>query len=66
MEFQAELRQPFLEILKEPHSIGSILEAQRNVVSVAEDDDIALRHLSAPDLRPQIEGVMKVHVSDQR
>src|SRR6516162_11151531 len=66
MEFQAELRQPFLELLKEPHSIGSILEAQPSVVSVADDDDIALRHLSAPDIRPQVENVMKVHVSDQR
>lgn len=66
MKFQAELRKPFLEVLKEPRSVGSILEAQRQIVGVANDDDIALGHLSAPDIRPQVEAVVKVHVGDQR
>jgi len=66
MEFQAELREPFLKILKEPHGVGSVLEAQREIVGITNDDDIALGHLSAPDIRPQVEAVVKVHVGDQR
>jgi hypothetical protein len=27
VQFQAELRQPFLELFKEPHGIGPLLEA---------------------------------------
>ena len=55
VEFQAELCQPFLELFKEPHSIGSVLETQHNIVGVANDDDIALRRFPAPGIRPQIE-----------
>jgi hypothetical protein len=66
MEFQAELREPFLKVLKEPHGVGSVLEAQREIVGLTNDDDIALGHFSAPDIRPQVEAVVKVHVGDQR
>ena len=65
MEFQTELRQTFLEVLKETHGIGSMLEAQRSIVGVADDDDLALGHFPAPDIRPQVENVMKVNVGDQ-
>ena len=66
MESQAKFRQPSLEIIEEPHGIGSVLETQRNIVGVADDDDIAIRHFPAPDICPQVEAVMKVHVGDQR
>ena len=31
VEFQAELRQSFLELVKEPHGIGSLLEAEHMI-----------------------------------
>jgi hypothetical protein len=31
VKFQAELRQPFLELFEEPDSIGSMLEAQLKI-----------------------------------
>ena len=66
MEFQAELRQPFLELFKEPHGIRSVLEAQHKIVGIANDDDIALRHFPAPDISPQVEDVVQIHVGEQR
>ena len=52
VEFQAELCQPFLELFKEPHCFGSMLEAHHKIVSIANDDDIAGRHFPAPGIRP--------------
>jgi hypothetical protein len=51
---------------EEPHSISPLLKTQHNIVGVANDDDIALRLFPAPDISPQIEEVMQIHVSDQR
>jgi hypothetical protein len=52
VKFQAELRQPFLELFKEPNGIGSMLEAQHKIVSIANDDDIARCRFPAPGIRP--------------
>jgi hypothetical protein len=41
VEFQAELRQPFLELFEEPHCFGSMLEAHHKIVGITNDDDIA-------------------------
>ena len=60
------LRQPFLKLSKEAFSIRSVLKAHHKIVGVANDDDIVLRHFPAPDISPQIEEVMHVHVGDQR
>src|ERR1017187_9919196 len=65
VRFQAELCQPFLKLSKEAFSICPVLKTQRKIVGVANDDDIALRHFPAPDISPQIEEVMQVHVCDQ-
>ena len=66
VEFQAELRQPLLEVLKEPHGIGSLLEAHHKIVGITNDDDIALCRFPAPDNRPQVEHIVEIHVGDQR
>ena len=66
VEFQAELRQPSLELFKEPHGISPLLKAHYKIVGVTDDDDIALCHFPAPDISPQVEGVMQIHVSDRR
>jgi hypothetical protein len=42
VKFQAELRQPFLELFKEPHGFGSMLEAHHKIVGITNDDDIAV------------------------
>jgi len=52
VEFQAELRQPFLELFKEPHCLGSMLEAHHKIVSITNDDDIARCRFPAPGIRP--------------
>jgi hypothetical protein len=52
VKFQAELRQPFLKLFKEPHCFGSMLEAHHKIVGVANDDDIAPCHFPAPGIRP--------------
>ena len=52
VEFQAELRQPFLDLPKEPDCLGSMLEAHHKIVGIANDDDIARCHFPAPGIRP--------------
>ena len=52
VKFQAELRQPFLEFLKEPHCFGSMLEAHHKIVGIPNDDDFARCHFPAPGIRP--------------
>src|ERR1035438_10015885 len=48
-----------------PHGIRSLLKTQHNIVGIANDDDIAFGRFPAPDISPQIEEVMKIHVRDQ-
>ena len=52
VKFQAELCQPFLELLKESNCFGSMLEAHHKIVGIANDDDIAIGHFPAPGIRP--------------
>jgi hypothetical protein len=52
VKFQAELRQPFLELFKEPHCFGSVLETHDKIVGITNDDDIARCHFPAPGIRP--------------
>ncbi len=52
VEFQAELPQPFLELFKEPHCFGSMLEAHHKIIGITNDDDIAGGHFPAPGIRP--------------
>ena len=52
VKFQAELRQPFLELFQESHCFGSMLEAYHKIVGVANDDDSARCHFLAPGIRP--------------
>src|ERR1039458_8213566 len=66
MYSKANLRQPFLELFEEPQGISPLLKAHHKIVGVANEDNIALCHFPAPDISPQVEGVMQIHVSDQR
>ena len=66
VEFQTELCQPFLELFEELHGIGTLLEAHHKIVCIANDDDVALSDSPAPDIYPQVEDVVQIHVSEQR
>src|SRR5215472_5140174 len=66
VEFQTELRQPLLELFEELHGIGSLLETHHKIVGIANDDDVALSDSPAPDIYPQVEDVVQIHVSEQR
>ena len=66
VKFQTELGKPIPELIQEPDGLSSMLKTQHEVVSVTDDDYIALRHLPAPDIHPQVEDVMQIHVSEQR
>ena len=66
MDFQPKLRQPLLEVSQETHGIGLMLESGNEIVSVADDDHVPLRHFLAPYLGPQIENIVQIHVSQQR
>lgn len=66
MEFQTELRQPLLKLLQKPLGIGSMLESGHKIVSVSDNNHVAARHFLAPDLYPQIEHIVQIHVRQQR
>src|SRR4051794_18865309 len=66
VKFQTELRQPLPELIQEPDGLSSMLKTQHEVVSITNDDYIALRHLPAPGIYPQVEHVVQIHVSEQR
>ena len=66
MNLQPELRQPLLKISQEPLSICPVLEAGDEIVSVANHNHVPLRDFLPPDLDPQIEHVVQVHVGQQR
>ena len=66
VKFQPESPQPFPKIFQKTIRIASMLKAQYVVVRIADDNDLALRTLSAPDIHPQVEHVMQIDVRKQR
>ena len=48
------------------YGISLMLEAGHEIVSVANDNHVPVRHFLAPFLGPQIENVMQIHVGQQR
>lgn len=66
MDLQPELRQPFPKLSQEPLSFRPVLESDHEIIGVADHDHVPLRHFLAPDLCPQIENMMQVHVRQQR
>lgn len=55
MNLQPKFSQPLLKISQESHGISLVLETGHEIVSVADDDHVPLRHFLAPYLGPQIE-----------
>ncbi len=62
VQLQPELRQPFLERSQKSFGVVTVLEAQHQIVSVANDDYIALRPALPPDLYPLIKDIMQIDV----
>ena len=66
MQFQAELRQALPEFFQESFGLRSAFETHHQIVSIPDDNDIALSHFLAPGFGPQVEYVMQVDVRQQR
>ena len=66
MDLQPELRQPLPKLFQKPLRFRPVLESRYEIVGVADHYHLAFRHFLAPDLRPQIEDMMQVHVRQQR
>ena len=45
---------------------SSFAPSWRTVIGISDDHDLALRPLLAPDVYPEIETVVQVHVGEQR
>src|ERR1022692_38154 len=66
MDLQSKLRQPFLEIPQEPLCVCLVLKSGDEIVGVADDDNVATRDFLPPDLGPQVENIVQIHVREQR
>src|SRR6266700_1850418 len=66
MEFQREVRQPFLKLSQEPLSVFTPLKADHQIVSVSDKHHLSARYLPAPCLNPQVEHIVQIHVRQKR
>jgi hypothetical protein len=66
VHFQSELPQPFPKLRQEAVCFGPMLESEYIVVRVSNNNDVASRTLSAPDVHPQVEHVMQIDIRKQR
>src|SRR3989442_14483996 len=62
MQFQAELPQPFPQLLQESFRIRPLLKPHDEIVGIADDHYIASRHLLSPCLHPLVERVMQLDI----
>jgi len=66
MDLQTKLGQPLPKISQEPLCFRLVLKTGDEIVGVANDDDIAPRDFLPPDLHPQVEDIVQIHVGEQR
>src|SRR5215467_7326482 len=66
MKFQTELLQPVPKISQKPVCFGLVLEAQDNIIRIADDHHLALCPFLAPDIHPEVETVVQIDVREQR
>ena len=64
-ERQPELRQPFLELSQKLLSVCLVLEARDEII-VADYHHVPSRHFLAPNLDPQVEHIVQLHIGQQR
>ena len=65
MQRQREFRKPRAQILQELLGLGFVLESQHSVIRITNDDHVTARMALTPLLRPEIENVMEVDISQQ-
>jgi hypothetical protein len=65
IDFQTELRQALLKCFPEALGIRPVFEADHQIVSITNDNDVAACYLLAPDFYPPIEDIMQVDVGNQ-
>jgi CheY-like chemotaxis protein len=66
MERQRELLQPRTHRVSEAVSVRLVLEADDDIISIADDDHVACGLAPSPALRPEIEHVVQIDVGEQR
>jgi hypothetical protein len=66
MKLQLEVRQPFPKLPQEPLCVLTMLEANHQIVCIADHHKLSARHFPAPYLNPQIKDVMQIHIRQQR
>ena len=66
MERQRELLQPRTHRVPEALGIRLVLEADDDIIGIADDDHVARGLAPSPALRPEIEHVVQVDVGEQR
>src|SRR5882757_8726699 len=66
MQLQSELPQPFSQALAKTVRVRTPLEAEDDVVRIAEHDHLASRTLLAPDIHPEIKHIVEIDVGKER
>ncbi len=66
MQFQLELGEAFRQLFVKPLGIRLVLKGHDEVISPADDDDVAFGFCLAPLLHPEVEHVVQVDVGQQR
>src|SRR5215472_15624561 len=66
VKVQSELPQLFSHALAKTIRIRFPLEPENDVIRIADDDHVALRMFSAPDVHPEIEHIMEIDISKER
>ena len=66
MQRKTELRETLFQVAQESFGILAVLKAQHEIIGVPNDDDIALGIPFPPLLHPEVEGVVQIHVREQR
>src|ERR1700678_87885 len=66
VQLQSELPQPFFQALAKTVCVRTPLEAEDDVVRIAEDDHLASRTLLAPDVHPEIEHIVEIDIGKER
>jgi hypothetical protein len=66
VQLQSELPQPFSQALAKTVCVRTPLEAEDDVIRIAEDDHLASRTLLAPDIHPEIEHIVEIDIDKER
>jgi hypothetical protein len=66
MKAKAESGQAIPEVIQKTQGLPAVLESQDKVVGVPDDDHIASSKTTTPMMRPEVQDIVKVHVSQER